>query len=185
VPATLSGTGKLARVSIPATTSRTEPASPGLLSGLWQRFGHLVHEVGKFGVVGAVTFVIDVTVFNLLLDALGPFWATTVSMTVAASLAFVGNRFWTWRHRERTSLRREYLLYFGFNLVGLLISLACVWLSRNALGHIWPDVFHSRLADNVAKNGVGMALGTLFRFWSYRRFVFPEVARPVDAEAGA
>jgi putative flippase GtrA len=172
-------------VSIPATTSRTEPASPRLLTALWQRFGHLVHEVGKFGAVGAVTFVIDVTVFNLLLDALGPFWATTVSMTVAASLAFVGNRFWTWRHRERSGLRREYLLYFAFNLVGLLISLACLWFSRNALGHVWPGVFQSRLADNVAKNGVGMALGTLFRFWSYRRFVFPEVARPADAERGS
>ena len=181
----MSGTGKLPQVSIPATTSRTEPASPGPLTGLWQRFGHLVHELGKFGAVGTVTFVIDVTIFNLLLDAIGPFWATAASMTVAATLAFIGNRFWTWRHRERTGLRREYLLYFAFNLIGLLISLGCVWLSRNALGHFWPGVFHTRLADNLAKNGVGMALGTLFRFWSYRRFVFPEVARPAEAQPGA
>jgi putative flippase GtrA len=171
-------------VSSPATT-QTEAHRPGPLAVLWQRFGHLVHELGKFGVVGAITFVIDVTIFNLLLHALGPFWAATVSMTVAATAAFLGNRFWTWRHRERSGLHREYLLYFGFNLIGLLISLGCLWLSHNALGHVWPDVFHTRLADNVAKNGVGMALGTLFRFWSYRRFVFPEVARPADAEIAA
>jgi putative flippase GtrA len=28
------------------------------------------------------------------------------------------------------------------------------------------------LDDNISANVVGVALGTLFRFWSYRRFVF-------------
>jgi putative flippase GtrA len=165
------------------TTSQTGPVDRGLLAGLWRRFGHLVHELGKFGVVGAASFVVDLTISNLLLGALGPFWSAAVSMTVAATLAFAGNRFWTWRHRERSGLHREYLLYFAFNLVGLLISLACVWLTWSVLGHFWPATFHSRLAYNLAKNGAGMALGTLFRFWSYRRFVFPEVARAVDGEA--
>jgi putative flippase GtrA len=165
-------------------TTRVEPAEPGLVGGVWQRFGGLVRDLGKFGVVGAVTFVIDVTIFNLLRDSLGVFWAAAASMTVAASLAFLGNRFWTWRHRERSGLRREYLLYFGFNLVGLGITEAVLWLSHSALGHFWPDAFQGRLADNVAKNVVGMALATLFRFWSYRRFVFPEVAPPADGDAG-
>jgi hypothetical protein len=30
----------------------------------------------------------------------------------------------------------------------------------------------SRLADNISANVVGLALGTLFRYWSYQRFVF-------------
>ncbi|HKS99655.1 MAG TPA: GtrA family protein [Rugosimonospora sp.] len=152
--------------------SESSTAAPGLLRPLWARFGHLAHELGKFGVVGGVSYVVDVTVSNVLLKPVGPFWASTISMTVAATLAFVGNRFWTWRDRERSGLRREYLLYFGFNLVGLLIGLACVWLTWNLLGHYWPHLFRTRLAYNVAKNLVGMVLGTLFRFWSYRRFVF-------------
>ena len=172
-------------MSIPATTQRTEPANPGLLTALWRRFRDLVHEVGKFGVVGACTFVIDVTIFTLLRNGIGPFWAAAVSMSIAATVAFVGNRFWTWRHRERSGLHREYVLYFVFNLVGLLIGEACLLASHTVLGHYWPDVFQGALADNLSKNGVGMVLGTLFRFWSYRRFVFPEVARPADAEVGS
>jgi putative flippase GtrA len=165
-------------VSVPSTRSpsRSAVATPGRLRALWERFGHLAHEVGKFGVVGVVSFAVDVTVSNLLLRAVGPFLAATISMTVAASVAFVGNRWWTWRDRERSGLHREYLLYFAFNLIGLLIGLACVWLSWSLLGHYWPEVFHTRLAYNIAKNLVGMALGTLFRFWSYRRFVFAEKA---------
>jgi putative flippase GtrA len=162
-------------VSVPLTRSPSKsPATRRRLRSLWDRFGHLVHEVGKFGVVGVVAFVVDVSVFNLLLKLTGPFISATISMTVAATVAFTGNRFWTWRDRERSGLHREYLLYFGFNLVGLLIGLACLWVSSGLLGHYWPDIFHTRLAYNLAKNVVGMALGTLFRFWSYRRFVFAE-----------
>ncbi len=36
---------------------------------------------------------------------------------------------------------------------------------------MWP-VFKGTLAQNVAKNVVGMALGTTFRFWAYRQIVF-------------
>jgi putative flippase GtrA len=142
------------------------------VNALWERFGHLVREFGKFGVVGACTYVVDLTIYNLLYQPLGYFWAKAVSTAIAATLAFLGNRFWTWRDRERSGLHREYLLYFFFNLVGLLIGLACLWVSHNGLGHFWPAVFQTRLADNVAALGFGMALGTLFRFWSYRRFVF-------------
>jgi putative flippase GtrA len=166
-------------------TTTVEPAQRGLAIALWQRFGGLVRDLGKFGVVGAVSFAIDVTIFNLLRDSMGPFWAAAASMTVAATVAFVGNRFWTWRHRERSGLHREYVLYFALNLVGLGITEAILWLSHSALGHAWPDLFQTRLADNVAKNIVGMALATLFRFWSYRRFVFPEAAQPADQESVA
>ena len=106
--------------------STTAPAAPrGWLHALWARFGHLVHEVGKFGVVGAIAYVFDVGISNLLLGPIGWLWATVTSVTIAATIAFIGNRFWTWRDRERFGLRREYLLYFGFNLVGLGIALAC------------------------------------------------------------
>ncbi|MBO0870059.1 MAG: GtrA family protein [Micromonosporaceae bacterium] len=139
---------------------------------LWLRFGELVHEFSKFGVVGVVAYVVDVSISNLLLHPIGPIFSAVASVTVAATVAFIGNRFWTWRDRERTSLRREYLLYFLFNLGGLLIALACVGLSWYVFGHFWPSVFQNRLAYNIAKNVVGLILGTLFRFWSYRRFVF-------------
>ncbi len=150
----------------------TEPAPSGLLRRWIKRFEHLIHEVGKFGVVGAIAFMVDFSVFNLLLSPIGPLPAKTVSTVISASVAFVGNRFWTWRHRPRSGLGREYSLYFLFNGVGLGIGLSCLWLSHYGLGAVWPAVFQTRLADNISSLGVGMVLGTLFRFWSYRRIVF-------------
>jgi len=158
------------------TANPAQEAQPGLVRRLVHRFQDIVHELGKFGVVGVVSYVVDTGVLNVLLSAhMNPLLAKTISTVISATVAFVGNRFWTWRHRPSSGLRREYTLYFLFNVVGLAIGLACLGVSHYALGSVWP-VFRTQLADIVSANVVGMAFGTLFRFWSYRRFVFREVS---------
>jgi putative flippase GtrA len=146
------------------------------------RFRHLLEELGKFGVVGALAYLIDAGIFNVLL--IGAQWETltskAVSTAVAATAAFIGNRFWTWRHRERSGLAREYGLYFFFNVVGLVIGLICLGLSHYGLGAVWPAVFQTKIADNISGLVVGTAFGTIFRFWSYRTFVF--IARPAATD---
>ncbi|MEV1285800.1 GtrA family protein [Micromonospora sp. NPDC049679] len=162
---------------MPATATGEPPVSSGLKQGLLHalrdRFGHLFQELGKFGTVGGISFIVDITLFNLFRSGLDMevLAAKTLSTIVAASVAFVGNRFWTWRHRERSGLGREYLLYFVFNAIGLGIGLGCLAISHYGLGSAWSS-FQTPLADNIAANVVGVALGTLFRFWAYRRFVF-------------
>ncbi|NYH44968.1 putative flippase GtrA [Micromonospora jinlongensis] len=152
----------------------------GLVGRLLDRFGHLVREMSKFATVGGIAFLIDFALFNYLTSSRGveELTAKTISTVIAASVAFIGNRFWTWRHRQRNNPAREYALFFLFNAVGLGIAVACLALSRYGLGSIWPSVFQTRLADNVASYIVGTGLGTLFRFWSYRRFVFVEAGTP-------
>lgn len=167
--------GTLKAVSVPAAA---------LVAQLRDRFGHLVDELGKFGVVGAVSYLVDLGLFNALRNPTGWLWAKVVSTAIAATLAFLGNKLWTWRQRDHARLHRAYALYFFFNAVGLGISLACLWLSHDVLGATWPEVFRTRLADNVSAMVVGMTLGTAFRFWSYRTFVFiardeEPVAEPV------
>lgn len=148
------------------------------LSRLYRRFRDLVHEVSKFGVVGAVAYLIDTGTFlSLLMLQVESLTAKTIATVVAATVAFLGNRFWTWRHRARSGLAREYGLYFVFNAVGLAIALAILGISHYGLGALWP-VFTTEWADLIAANVVGLIAGTVFRFWSYRRYVF----RPVEAD---
>ncbi|MSY33362.1 MAG: GtrA family protein, partial [Actinobacteria bacterium] len=77
-------------------------------------------------------------------------------------------RHWTWGDRERTSFRREYLLFFIVNGVALFIAESALFISHYVLG------FQSVLADNLSANVIGLLLGTAFRFYAYRRWVFPE-----------
>ncbi|WP_205808514.1 GtrA family protein [Micromonospora sp. HNM0581] len=157
----------------------------GLVRTLIDRFGHLVREMSKFATVGGVAFLIDFALFNYLIGPQGveQITAKTIATVIAATFAFLGNRFWTWRHRKRSHPAREYALFFFFNTVGLGIAVACLAISHYGLGSIWPSVFRTPLADNVASFVVGTGFGTLFRFWSYRRFVFVEAGTPPVAEA--
>lgn len=144
----------------------------------------LLRELIKFGVVGAVAFVVDVGLFNLLRfgpgEVLGdkPLSAKVVSVAVATCVAWYGNRQWTFRRRKTSAPGRELVQFAVINVVGLGIGLACLWVSHYLLGLRTP------LADNVSANGVGLVLSTLFRFWAYRRFVFTEelAEDPVLAE---
>jgi putative flippase GtrA len=150
---------------------------PGFVGRLHDSLGTLAHEIAKFGIVGSLAFVIDVGLFNLLLY-FGPLegkplTAKVVSVAAATTFAYFGNRYWTFRHRGRTNMGREYVLFFLLNGVAMLIAVGCLWVSHYLLG------LDSALADNISANVVGLVLGTLFRFWSYRKWVFPEV--PDDA----
>lgn len=145
------------------------------LSRLYHRFRDLVHEAGKFGAVGGVAYLVDTGLFVFLVLHLESLTAKTIATVVAATVAFVGNRFWTWRHRARSGLAREYGLYFFLNAVGLGISLAILGASHYGLGAVW-EFFRTPLADVIAANVIGLIAGTIFRFWSYRRFVFRPAA---------
>jgi putative flippase GtrA len=177
------GAGTLCRVPPTATSEEPPKAAPGLLRSAYERFRHLILELGKFGTVGAVAFTVDTALYAYLLQAqeLETLTAKTLTTVVSATVAFLGNRFWTWRHRERSGLAREYTLYFVFNVVGLAIGLSVLGISHYGLGSLWPGIFQTTLADLVAANIVGTFFGTLFRFWSYRRFVFL-LPRVDDAE---
>lgn len=128
----------------------------------------LYREMIKFGVIGAVAFVIDLGLANLLWHTVLSEKVTTakiISGAVATLFAWVGNRQWTFRHRRSRPAHHEVLLFFGVNAVALGISALTLFLSHYGLG------LTSILADNLATI-LGIGIGTLFRFWAYRRFVF-------------
>lgn len=170
----MTAAGTLDSVSATVTGEPSTPVPPpGFLRRLWDRFGHLVHELGKFGAVGIIAFIVDLILFNIALAVLDmeSLTAKVFSTAIAASVAFIGNRFWTWRHRARSNLAREYVLYFVLNAIGLGFSLITLAISHYGLGSVWP-VFQTPVVDNISANFVGAAMGTTFRFWSYRRWVF-------------
>ena len=131
-----------------------------------------LEKLGKFGVIGLVAYIIDLTIFNVLRFAGGegplydkPLTAKVVSVLAATTFAYFGNRHWTFKDRSRSSFRRQYTLFFVFNAVGMIISLSCLWVSHYLLG------FESALADNISANVIGLVLGTIFRFWRIHDFV--------------
>ncbi len=128
-------------------------------------------EVLSFLLVGGAGYVVDVAAFNLFRSTPGlatadPSYARVLAVAAAMVVTYLGNRMLTWRGRSSTARHREIALFVVFNIIGLGFSVVTLLVSHDLLG------FTTRLDDNISANVIGMALGTLFRFWSYKRFVF-------------
>jgi len=150
-----------------------------------ERFHGITSEAAKFGIIGVVNIVVNFAVVNLMLVTVlkgSELKANAVAVVVSATSAYFMNRHWTYRDRPKSTLHREYTLFFLFNLIGLFIQVGTVAFTKYALHetHI--------LATNIS-TGVGIGLGTLFRFWAYRTHVFkieatePEPDAPVAVAA--
>jgi putative flippase GtrA len=148
---------------------------------LYERFREILHEVAKFGVVGAFNYVLDVGLFNLLVTSGGlhhkPLTAKTISTVVAATSSFFMNRHWTWRDKKRRGLLHEYGTFIALSAVALLITLGCLAFGEYVLAQ------NSLLSRNIWGNVVGVGAAMVFRFWSFRRWVFtsPEPERTKES----
>ncbi len=132
------------------------------------RFRHLIHELAKFGIVGMAGFIVTGIGYNLLhysSASIGPLTSVTIATVAATCTTFIGNRYWTFRHRDGSGTGRETIMFFGLNGVGLLIQYASIGFTNYALG------LTDKLSNNIALL-MGIGLGTLFRFWSYRKWVW-------------
>lgn len=145
-----------------------------LLSRIETPWRILLKEISAFGAVGIFNVFVDTGIFNAahFWLGLGPNTSKVIATSVATTVAYFANRHWSFSHRARTGLRREYTLFFLLNGIALAMALAFISFGFYVLGA------HSPLAVNIA-NFLGLCVGTVFRFWSYKRWVFlpaPETA---------
>lgn len=143
----------------------TAPTGLPRLRGTWRL---LLKELSAFGVVGAVCFALDLGVFQALYAGAGfgavvaKFSSTVVSTTVA----YLGHRYWSFSHRARTGVRREYVLFAVVNGLTLVLGLVMVAVARYGFGQESALVLQ-------AVNVVSIGLGTIIRYVCYRQWVFP------------
>jgi putative flippase GtrA len=148
-----------------------------LIRDLYFRFQVLIHEIGKFGLVGIVGTIVTISIQNALYSPHG-FWlegSVVVATAIATVVTFLGNRYWAFRHRKTGNIARETVLFAIFNVLGLLIQVAAVSVNAHFLDN------QSRLAYNIA-NVIGIVIATLFRLFCYRTFVFRAVPGAAAAE---
>jgi putative flippase GtrA len=137
------------------------------------------HELIKFAIVGGTTFVIDSAIFyTLKLTILEPkpVTAKVIAGIVAVIASYVLNREWSFRNRGGRERHHEALLFFAFSGVGVLLSMAPLWFSSYVLQLRQPMVSLTveNVADFISAYLIGNLLQMAFRFWAFRRWVFPD-----------
>lgn len=160
-------------------SSRSSLAQSPVVRTRLHRWRTLIGEAWRFSLVGIANVAINFVVFNALALTLFPsaeLKANVVATAFATTTSYLMNRGWTFRHRKTSRIPREYVLFFAFNAGGLAIELAVMGLAKYGLGltTLW--------ALNLAKLA-GLSVGTVFRFWTYRTFVFAGPAHAGEAHA--
>lgn len=156
-------------------TDATIARLPRLIRPYFERH----HELIKFAIVGATTFVIDSAVFyTLKLTVLEPkpVTAKIIAGIVAVIASYILNREWSFQNRGGRERHHEALLFFGFSGVGVVLSMAPLWFSSYVLLLRVPEVslMQENIADFVSAYILGNLLQMAFRFWAFRRWVFPD-----------
>jgi len=145
---------------------------------LTERLRRLAPEAIAFSVIGAANTALYLAITWVALP-IGAVKATVLATVITTTLAYLANRYWTYRHHTRSALRREYTLFFGFNLVGMVIQSGAVAVAKYG--------FHLNESDHrlliMVTTLVAAGVATIFRFWAYRTFVF--LKPPVDGHEAA
>ena len=134
---------------------------------IYDRFRQLLPEMLRFGLVGGVGSVFDLGGAALLHGSYGvnALAAKAISTSVAMVITYVFSRFWTFKDGDSLEVKRQAVYFIVLNLIGLLIAEAVVGLFTDVAG------LRGQLAFNLA-SFFGTGLGTIFRYITYRKWVF-------------
>jgi putative flippase GtrA len=147
-----------------------------LIRDNYYRFQMLIHETAKFGVVGVVGAIVQFAIQTPLhlKFGMGAITSQFIAIIVAIVVTYLGNRYWAFKHRKTDNVPRESMIFIVMSAIGTGIQLGVTAIGTYGLG----------LKDGISytlMTCVGIGVGTLFRLFAYRKFVF--LAQPSSVEA--
>ncbi|WP_414935689.1 GtrA family protein [Amycolatopsis sp. cmx-11-51] len=136
-------------------------------------------ELLKFAIVGGTTFLVDNGVWYLLkLSVLEPkpTTAKAIAIIVATIVSYILNREWSFRTRGGRERHHEAALFFVISGIAVVVNLIPLYTSRYIFDLEVPHVtrFVQEFADFTSGSIIGMLLAMFFRFWGFKKWVFPD-----------
>lgn len=96
----------------------------------------LIEQFLKFGVVGAIAFLIDYGVLMLLSQVIGvnPVISASISFVVSVVFNYVASMHYVFTRRDDISRRREFTIFVILSAIGLVINEIIMVIGVNVLG---------------------------------------------------
>ena len=96
----------------------------------------LFKQFMKFGVVGAIAFVIDYGLMVLLTELFGINYliSATISFTVSVIFNYFASMRYVFQHKEGMSRKREFIIFVVLSVIGLLINNLLMWIGTGLIG---------------------------------------------------
>ncbi len=148
-------------------------------------------ELAKFIVVGGSSWVLDTGIFTLLSHTVlydRVITSKIISVLVSTIFNYILNREWSFKARGGRERHHEAMLFFLVSAIALVVNLIPLWLSHYVFGINTTNYSQLTVSivDFISANVIGTLLAMAFRFWAYRRWVFPDELTPEsDARSAA
>jgi putative flippase GtrA len=147
----------------------TEAASMPAKAPLWRRIRSrsVLLQFIQFCMVGAVSTVLNLTIFNLLMaQGLGVNLSHVCAFSLAVTNGFMINRAWTFRRARSHKAERQYMMFIAVNLVGLCLSWAIMrlvgyWLLKSGMATTTVQLFHEWTGKTPVLERWAYSLGEL------------------------
>ncbi len=125
----------------------------------------LVQQFLKFGVVGALAFLIDYGILMLLSQVVGwdPLPSSVISFTISLVFNYLASMRFVFERRDDLSRRRELVIFVVLSVIGLVINSLCIWAGTAAFGDGVLSVTATKLFATVVV--------ALWNFWSRKRWL--------------
>ena len=148
-------------------------------------------ELLKFAIVGGICFIItNVVNYGLKLTILNskPVSALAVAVIVGTIVSYVLNREWSFGTRGGRETHHEAALFFLISGIGVGVNALPLGISHYAMNLQVPHVslLTQEIADFVSGMLIGTLVATFFRWWAFKKWVFPEAnarTRPIRRHA--
>ncbi len=116
----------------------------------------------KYCVGGGTAFIVDFSILYTLTDIFGLWylWSATLAFTVAASVNYIIQRFWTFKSTN-TSVSKQFPIFIATQIVGLFINNTTLYFLVDHLG-----VYY--LLAKIAATAIVL----IWNFWASKKFVF-------------
>lgn len=140
----------------------------------------------KFLIVGAMGFIVDFGVYNILLGpfdtllssgssfeqffislgfsvewvegALPALMAGTISFVAAICSNFIWNRFWTYPDSRSKPIARQFVMFFAVSISGLVLRLPIIALTKLPFTRLAGELLAAMSPDIVERVGDNLAL---------------------------
>lgn len=95
----------------------------------------LIAQVMKFGIVGALAFVIDYSVMVLLKEVFGVYYltATFISFVVSVTFNYLASMKYVFAGKEGMSKQKEFVIFILLSVIGLGINQLGMWIMVDKL----------------------------------------------------
>jgi len=147
------------------------------ISDLIGKKASFVHQAAKFFLVGALSAVVDIKVYQFsawifgLLIIISPLASKSISFLVATLVKYGGNKIWVFEKNGKDGIKKEVIQFFVITFIGLVIDVGAFWYFTKVMGpqfsmqtKIWEEL---SIVFAALAAAIWNFLG--YKFWVFKK----------------